>query len=82
MPSWELYEQQSPTYHSLILPPDVPKVAIEAGVTLGWSKYVGSRGDVIGLNRFGASAKGDVVYAKLGFNVENVVNRVMTLLKK
>lgn len=82
MPSWELYEQQSPAYHSLILPPDVPKVAIEAGVTLGWSKYVGSRGDVIGLNRFGASAKGDVVYAKLGFNVENVVNRVMTLLKK
>jgi transketolase len=82
MPSWKLYEQQSPDYHSQILPPDVPKVAIEAGVTLGWSKYVGSQGDVIGLNRFGASGKGDIIYAELGFNVDNVVNRVMRLLKK
>jgi transketolase len=82
MPSWELYEQQSPGYHSIILPPDAPKVAIEAGVTLGWSKYVGSQGDVIGLNRFGASAKGDIVYAELGFNVDNVVNRALKLLKK
>ena len=82
MPSWELYEQQSPDYRSYILPPDVPKVAIEAGVTLGWSKHVGSQGDIIGLNHFGASAKGDVVYAELGFNVENVVNRVLRLLKK
>jgi transketolase len=82
MPSWKLYEQQSPDYHSHILPLDVPKVAIEAGVTLGWSKYVGSQGDVIGLNRFGASGKGDIIYAELGFNVDNVVNRVMRLLKK
>ena len=82
MPSWKLYDQQSTDYHSHILPPDVPKVAIEAGVTLGWSKYVGSQGDVIGLNRFGASGKGDIIYAELGFNVDNVVNRVMRLLKK
>jgi transketolase len=82
MPSWELYERQSVDYQLHVLPPEVPKVAIEAGVTLGWSKYVGSRGDVIGLNRFGASAKGDIVYSELGFNVENVVSRVMKLLDK
>jgi transketolase len=82
MPSWELYEQQFTDYHSQVLPSDIPKVAIEAGVTLGWSKYVGLRGDVIGLNRFGASAKGGIVYAELGFNVKNVVHRVMKLLKK
>ncbi len=82
MPSWELYEQQSADYQLQVLPPEVQKVAIEAGVTLGWSRYVGSRGDVIGLNRFGASAKGDIVYAELGFNVENVVSRVMKLLAK
>ncbi len=82
MPSWELYERQSIDYQSQVLLPNVPKVAIEAGVTLGWSKYVGPQGDVIGLNRFGASAKGDIVYAELGFNVENVVRRVMELLKK
>jgi transketolase len=82
MPSWELYEQQSVDYQLQVLLPDIPKVAIEAGVTLGWSRYVGSRGDVIGLNRFGASAKGDIVYTELGFNVKNVVNRVMKLLVK
>ena len=81
MPSWELFEQQSVKYQLKVLPPEVPKLAIEAGVTQGWSMYVGSRGDVIGLDRFGASAPGDIVYAELGFNVKNVVSRVMKLVK-
>jgi len=63
-----------------VLPPGVPKLAIEAGVTLGWERYVGEDGDIIGLDRFGASAPGGVALAKLGFNVDNVVDRVCALL--
>jgi transketolase len=81
MPSWELFELQSVDYQLKVLPPEVPKMAIEAGVTQGWSMYVGSRGDVIGLDRFGASAPGDIVYSELGFNVKHVVSRVMKLVK-
>jgi transketolase len=82
MPSWELFEEQAKKYRQTVLIPDVPKLAIEAGVTLGWSTYVGENGDVIGLNRFGASAPGNVVYDKLGFNVDNVVKRALGLLGK
>lgn len=82
MPSWELFEAQSEKYKNKVLPQDVPKLALEAGISLGWCKYVGSRGDVIGLNRFGASAPGEVVYDKLGFNVRNVVKHALGLLKK
>lgn len=82
MPSWELFEAQPEKYKINVLPQDVPKLALEAGVPLGWCKYVGSRGDVIGLNRFGASAPGAVVYDALGFNVRNVVKHALGLLKK
>ncbi len=81
MPSWELFDDQPAGYRKQVLPPDVPKLALEAGVTLGWRKYVGDKGDVIGLDRFGASAPGNVVYDKLGFNVDNVLNRALKLLK-
>jgi transketolase len=60
----------------------VPKLAIEAGSTLGWGTYIGYNGDVIGLDRFGASAPGNVVYEKLGFNVDNVVKRALELLRR
>jgi transketolase len=82
MPSWELFEEQTPQYKRHVLPQDVPKLALEAGVTTGWRTYVGDHGDIIGLNRFGASAPGNVVYDKLGFNVDNVVKRVLGLLRK
>jgi transketolase len=82
MPSWELFEEQSLAYKKSVLHPDIPKLAIEAGVTLGWQKYVGLNGDVIGLNHFGSSAPGKIVYSNLGFNVDNVVNRVLKLLEK
>jgi transketolase len=81
MPSWKLFEEQSNNYKKYLFPTNVPKLALEAGVTLGWYKYIGSKGDVIGLNRFGASAPGKVVYEKLGFNLENVVNRALEVLK-
>ncbi len=82
MPSWELFEEQTPEYRAQVLPTTVPKVAIEAGATLGWCKYVGAGGVAIGVDRFGASAPGKVVFEKLGFNVENVVNQVLRLLEK
>lgn len=82
MPSWELFEEQTEEYRRRMLPPDLPKLAIEAGSTLGWGTYIGYNGDVIGLDRFGASAPGNVVYEKLGFNVDNVVKRALELLRR
>lgn len=81
MPSWELFNEQTLQYRRNILPSDTPKLSIEAGVTLGWRTYVGEQGDVIGLDRFGMSAPGSVVYEKLGFNVKNVVEHATRLLE-
>ncbi len=81
MPSWKLFEEQSAGYRASVLPAGVPKLAIEAGATLGWWKYVGSNGDVVGLDRFGASAPGPVVMKELGFTAENVAGRAKKLLK-
>ncbi len=64
-----------------MLPAGLPKLAIEAGATLGWWKYVGQDGDVVGLDRFGASAPGPVVMKKLGFSPENVAARAKKLVK-
>jgi transketolase len=83
MPSWELFEKQSLTYRNEVLPPKVSaRIAIEAGVTFGWSKYIGVKGDVIGLDRFGASAPYQTIYEKLGFTAANVVERVKKLIGK
>ena len=73
MPSWELFEMQEPEYQRYVLPPDVPRLAIEAAVPMGWHRWVGEKGGVIGLNRFGVSAPGRVALEKLGFNVDNVL---------
>jgi transketolase len=80
MPSWEIFDQEAADYRTRVLPPDVPKLAIEAGVTRGWRDYVGDGGAIIGLDRFGASAPGAVVMKNLGFNVEKVVSRAMELI--
>ena len=83
LPSWEIFDEQSDEYRDSILLPGIPKIAIEAGATLGWWKYlVGSKGDVIGLDRFGASAPGKTAMKELGFSTDNVVARSMTLLGK
>jgi len=68
MPSWEIFFEQDESYRQEVLPLDIPKLAIEAGSPIGWRDIVGDNGDVIGLNRFGASAPGNVVMEKLGFN--------------
>ncbi len=80
-PSWKIFEEQTAEYKASVLPAGVPKLAVEAGATLGWWKYVGSDGDVVGLDRFGASAPGPVVLEKLGFSAQNVANRAKKLVK-
>jgi transketolase len=82
MPSWELFDAQPAEYRDSVFPPPVTaRLAIEAGVTLGWEKYVGPKGDVIGLDRFGASAPYKVLMEKFDFTAEAVAERVLRLLK-
>ena len=81
MPCWELFEEQSREYRQEVLPPSVAaRVAVEAGVAQGWDRYVGPSGAIIALDRFGASAPGDVALRELGFTVENVVKHAKALL--
>lgn len=81
MPSFELFEEQPESYREEVLPRKVRKrIAIEAGATLGWYKYVGSEGEVIGIDRFGASAPGKLVLEKLGLSVENLLAKARALL--
>ena len=80
LPSWKIFDEQSAAYKASVLPAGVPKLAVEAGATLGWWKYVGLDGDVIGIDRFGASAPGPVVMKELGFTGENVAARAKKLL--
>ena len=81
MPSVRIFEEQSKSYRDEIFPDHLPKLAVEAGSPLGWWKYVGRHGDVIGLERFGASSPGAKVQAELGFSVENVTKRAKQLLE-
>ena len=80
MPSWDMFEMQSEEYKKSVLPEGLPKVAVEAGVTLGWSRYTGSEDNVIGINKFGASAPGGTVMKEYGFTTENVAAKVKSLL--
>jgi len=83
MPSWELFEAQSRGYCDSVLPPQIRgRLAVEAGATQGWCRYVGDAGDVIGMDRFGASAPAEVMMKKYGFTVMNVCARARALLKK
>jgi transketolase len=82
MPSWELFRSESPAYREAVLPRAVPRLAVEAGATLGWDRWTGPDGAVIGLDRFGASAPGEVVLRELGFTPEHVVARARELLRR
>jgi transketolase len=82
MPCMELFEAQSEDYRKEVLPRDVTaRLAVEPGATMSWWKWVGSDGDVLGLDRFGASAPGTTVLEKLGFTAENIAARARALLK-
>ena len=82
MPSWELFDAQDEAYRASVLPAGVPKLAIEAGSTLAWGRYVGTDGAVIGIDHYGASAPGKVVFKEYGFTVENVAAKALALLRK
>lgn len=82
MASLEIFERQDDVYKAHVLPPWIERrLAIEAGSTVPWYKYVGLKGAVIGIDRFGASAPGKVLFEKFGFTVENIVKQARRLLK-
>lgn len=82
MPSWNLFERQSQEYRDAVLPPSVKaRLAVEMGSPMGWERYVGDGGNVLGINRFGASAPGERIMKEYGFTVENVVAKAEKLLK-
>ena len=81
MPCWELFEAQADDYRESVLPEAVKaRVSVEAGVTLGWRRYLGEKGRAIGIDRFGASAPGDTIFEKLGLTPESVAETVKRLV--
>lgn len=83
MPSWEIFERQPKDYRIQVLPPGITaRVSVEAGATLGWEKYAGMDGVVIGIDHFGASAPGKVLLEKFGFTAENIMDRIKALMEK
>ncbi|MGE5221389.1 MAG: transketolase-like TK C-terminal-containing protein, partial [Omnitrophica WOR_2 bacterium] len=82
MPSWNLFSRQTKEYRQSVIPPNKPILTIEAGVSLGWKSYFGEQISTIGVDRFGASAPGETVMRAYGFNLDNVVNQALDLLRK
>jgi transketolase len=81
MPAWDRFEEQSAEYKESVIPKSVKKrLGIEMASTLGWERYVGDEGQVLGINHFGASAPGETIMKEFGFTVENVVAKVKSLL--
>lgn len=80
MPSTNVFDQQDAEYKASVLPENLPCVVVEAGVCDGWYKYVGTRGKVLGINRFGASGPAELLFKEFGFTVENVVAAVQSVL--
>jgi transketolase len=81
MPSWELFEAAPRSYRDTVLPPAVTtRLAVEAGIPMGWDRYVLGPDRVVGVTTFGASAPGPKVQAAYGFTVENVVERALKLV--
>ena len=80
LPCWEVFEEQDAAYKEAVLPSELPKLAVEAGATLGWERYVGSRENVLGIDRYGASAPGGVLMEKFGFTTAAVVAKVKKII--
>ncbi|MEP7037085.1 MAG: transketolase C-terminal domain-containing protein, partial [Acidobacteriota bacterium] len=81
MPCWEFFDEQSAKYKESVLPKNITaRLAIEAGVSLGWYKYVGLEGDTLTVDKFGASAPAEDVFKDYGFTVENVVKKAKNLI--
>ena len=83
MPSWELFDAQPQSYRDSVLPPSTrARLAVEAGVTQGWCKYVGYEGEVIGVDHFGASAPEKDLMREYGFTVDNICNHALALVNR
>lgn len=83
MPSWELFDRQPRDYRDKVLPPQISvRIAVEAGIKLGWEHYVGLGGKMIGMETFGASAPAPVLYEKFGITVEKIVEAANELLRR
>jgi transketolase len=86
LPSWELFDEQPQSYRDQVIPPAVQaRVCVEAGATLGWERFAGDRGAIVGLERFGASAPGQTVLDQLGFTPRHVADeaqRVLTAIRE
>lgn len=81
-PCWELFAAQSIDYQETVLPPNVKRrLVVEAGVPMGWDRWLGQGGKVIGMNRFGASAPAEILYTKFGFTIENIIAEAKKLLE-
>ncbi len=83
MPSWELFDKQTEAYRDQVLPPEInARVAVEAGATQGWHRYLGNKAGVVGIDHFGASAPYKVLYEKFGITADRVVEKALRLLNK
>jgi transketolase len=81
-PSWELFKMQDQTYRDAVLPPTIKKrIAVEAGSSFGWKQWVGDEGLVVGIDRFGASAPGNRVMREYGFEVSQIIEKALSILK-
>jgi transketolase len=83
MPCWELFELQSEEYRESVLPSEVSaRLSVEAGISLGWQRWIGSRGASVAIDHFGASAPGDELMERFGFTAENVAAQAQALLAR
>jgi transketolase len=83
VPSWELFKAQDEAYRSQVFLPGVKaRVAVEAGITMGWDQFVGDGGAVIGIDHYGASAPANILFQEFGFTVENVIETAKKVLSK
>jgi transketolase len=83
MPCWELFEQQSEEYRESVLPSAVQvRLSVEAGISLGWGRWVGERGASVAIDHFGASAPGGELMKQFGFTVENIEAQAQALLAR
>ena len=83
MPSWELFDRQPEAYRDQVLPPEInARIAVEAGATQGWHRYLGNKAEVVGIDHFGASAPYKILYEKFGIIADRVVEKALSLLKK
>ncbi|MBT6152372.1 MAG: transketolase, partial [Chloroflexi bacterium] len=76
-PSWEIFELQDKNYQESVLPPVITKrLAVEAGISMGWQKYIGDKGAILGIDKYGASAPANEIFENYGFTVDNILNLI------